>query len=39
MSMAEEYISWNDMSEDEKAKFFQREPFKLIPVSKRVGKL
>lgn len=31
MSMAEkeEYISWNDMSEEEKAEFFKCEPFKI----------
>lgn len=35
----DEYISWGDMSEEEKAEFFQKDPFKLIPISKRVGKL
>ena len=23
------YFSWNDMSEEEKAEFFKREPFKI----------
>ena len=31
MSKAEEdtYISWNDMSEEEKAEFFKSDPFKI----------
>lgn len=30
MNKAEEYISWGDMSEEEKAEFFKSEPFKII---------
>jgi hypothetical protein len=26
----EKYISWGDMSEEEKAKFFKSNPFKII---------
>lgn len=29
MSKVEEYISWSDMSEEEKAEFFKSNPFKI----------
>ena len=29
MSKTEEYISWNSMSEEEKAEFFKSNPFKI----------
>ena len=29
MNKAEEYISWNNMSEKEKAEFFKSNPFKI----------
>ena len=29
MSKAEEYISWGNMSEEEKAEFFKSPPFKI----------
>ena len=30
MNKTEEYISWNNMSEEEKAEFFKHKPFKIV---------